>query len=416
METYLDEKRLELYIHIPFCVRKCEYCDFLSFTADERMQADYVHALLEEIRFYGERAKEYLVATVYVGGGTPSWLDGGLMLAVLNQVRKSFRVAEDAEISVECNPGTVTAAKLDRYRRAGVNRLSVGLQSCDNGELKLLGRIHTYEQFLKTYELARNAGFSNINVDLISGLPYQTAERFADTLQQVIRIRPEHVSAYTLSIEKGTPFYERYKFDAVRQEAGLRTQVLPDEDEAFRIYKLTQRVLKKAGYEQYEISNYSRPGYACRHNIGYWTRENYLGMGLGASSLIENVRYANTAEIYEYMDLCSRLAWLPAEAFDADTEQGRPQGAFFGSSLHLSADVLSCREQMEEFMFLGLRMTDGVTRASFEKNFGMPVDAVYRDVLHELRDMGLLLLAEGRVFLTERGMDLANYCMAKFLQ
>lgn len=407
-------KNLELYIHIPFCVRKCEYCDFLSFAADAQMQAEYVHALLSELRFYGGRMQDYLVSTIYVGGGTPSWLDGEQILAILDGVYQGFYVAEDAEVSIECNPGTVTAGKLALYKKAGINRLSVGLQSCDNRELKLLGRIHTYEQFLKTYSLARDAGFANVNVDLISGLPYQTAEKFAETLQKVIHLRPEHVSAYTLMIEPGTPFYERYKFDAVRQEAGMPTEVLPSEDEAYRIYKLTQRALRKAGFEQYEISNYGRPGYACRHNIGYWTRENYLGVGLGAASLIENVRYANTADIYEYGKLCRQLAWLPADAFDCDEKT--PQGDWFGCNLHLSAEILPRRSQMEEFMILGLRMTGGVTRAAFEKCFGMPVEAVYRDVLMELKEAQLIRLAEGRLALTDRGMDLANYCMAKFMQ
>lgn len=412
-------KNLELYIHIPFCVKKCDYCDFLSFTADERTQAEYVHALLAEIRFCGGRMQEYLVSTVYVGGGTPSWLDAGLMTAILREVHACFRVAESAEVSIECNPGTVTAAKLAAYRKAGVNRLSIGLQSCRNEELKLLGRIHTFGQFLKTYELARKAGFGNINLDLISGLPGQTAEKFGETLQQIIRLRPEHVSAYTLMIEEGTPFYERYKYDAVKQEAGMPTEFLPTEDEAYRIYKLTQRVLKKAGYEQYEISNYGRPGCACIHNIGYWTRENYLGVGLGAASMLENVRYRNTADIYEYIELCRKPAGLPPEAFSEGGEafKRRPsEGEWFGSNLHLSADVLSRRAQMEEFMFLGLRMTRGVTREAFERNFGVPVDAVYRDVLAELKSQELISLAEGRLFLTDRGMDLANYCMAKFLQ
>ena len=281
----------------------------------------------------------------------------------------------------------------------------------------MLGRIHTYEQFLKTYELARNAGFTNINVDLMSGLPYQTADKFADTLQQIIRLKPEHVSAYTLIIEKGTPFYEKYKFDAVKQEAGMKTDILPTEDEAYRIYKLTQHVLKKAGYGQYEISNYAKPGYACRHNIGYWTRDNYLGVGLGAASMIENDRYANTRDIYAYIENCRKLCILPQEAFfEEDSPLLRQaEGDWFGSNLHVSTDILSRNAQIEEFMFLGLRMTEGVTRADFERNFGMPVEAVYREVIEGLKREQLLLSAEGRISLTERGMDLANYCMAKFL-
>lgn len=199
---------------------------------------------------------------------------------MLQQVASSFHVEADVEISIECNPGTVTAKKLNVYQSAGINRLSIGLQSTNNEELKALGRIHTYDQFLKTYELARNAGFENINIDLMSGLPYQTLDKFLESLQTVIRLKPEHISAYSLIIEKGTPFYERYKFDAVKQEAGLHTEILPDEDEVYRIYKATQDVLKQAGYRQYEISNFAQPGYACRHNIGYWIRK-LSGAGAG---------------------------------------------------------------------------------------------------------------------------------------
>ena len=293
----MSNNNLELYIHTPFCVKKCAYCDFLSFPADTNTQIQYVHALLNEIRFYGERMGDYQVSTIYIGGGTPSWLEPELLVAIMDQVYKSFRVREDAEVSIECNPGTVTTAKLEAYRRAGINRLSIGLQSANNEELKMLGRIHTYEQFLKTYELARNAGYTNINVDLMSGLPHQSAESFADTLQKVIRLKPEHISAYSLIIEKGTPFYEKYKFDMVRQEAGMKTELLPTEDDVYKMLKLTQLVLAKAGYDRYEISNYAKPGYECRHNIGYWTRENYLGLGLGAASLVDNVRYSNKREL-----------------------------------------------------------------------------------------------------------------------
>lgn len=389
-------KNLEIYIHIPFCVKKCDYCDFLSFPADMGTQAEYVHALLEEIRCFGARLRGYQVSTVYVGGGTPSCLDEELLAAVMRRLYESFSIAGDAEVTLECNPGTVTSAKLRAYAEAGINRLSIGLQSADNEELKLLGRIHTFEQFLKTYELARSAGFYNINIDLMSGIPYQRAEHFAQTLQQAIRLKPEHISAYTLTVEQGTPYYEKYKFDAVRQQAGIKTQILPDEDESYRMYKLTQRVLEKAGYERYEVSNYARPGYACRHNIGYWTRENYLGLGLGAASMIENTRFTNTRKLPLYMENCKRLGTLTEEDY---TETA----------------ALDRREQMGEFMFLGLRMTSGITRADFEKNFGVPIEAEYRSVLDELKAQGLLAAAEGRIFLTEKGMDLANYCMAKFL-
>lgn len=394
-------RNLELYIHTPFCVKKCEYCDFLSFSSDDNTQARYVHALLQEIKYYGSLMKNYRVSTIYIGGGTPSWLDENLMTAVMKQVHESFSIAPDAEISIECNPGTVTEAKLRKYLASGINRLSIGLQSGDNEELKLLGRIHTYEQFLKTYELARSVGFNNINIDIISGLPYQTARKYGETLQKVIRLKPEHVSAYSLIIEKDTPFYETYKFDAVRQEAGLPTEVLPSEDEVYKMNKITQIVLKKAGYNQYEISNYAKRGFECRHNIGYWRRENYLGLGLGASSLVENVRYSNTRELYKYIEGCDNITDVGEDIFVAN--------------IHEEANVINRQAQMEEFMFLGLRMNEGVYRNEFEKCFGLPIEAVYRDQLEELRQEDLLEMREGRIYLTDKGMDLSNYAMAKFL-
>ena len=411
----MDKNNLELYIHMPFCVKKCEYCDFLSFPADTNTQIKYVHALLNEIRFYGEKMRGFRVSTIYIGGGTPSWLEPELVTAVMDQIYKSFQVYEDAEISIECNPGTVTAAKLQAYRRAGINRLSIGLQSTNNTELKTLGRIHTYEQFLKTYELARNEGFTNINVDLMSGLPRQSAESFADTLQRVIRLKPEHISAYSLIIEKGTPFYEKYKFDMVRQEAGMKTEELPTEDDTYKMLKLTQRVLAKAGYERYEISNYAKPGYACRHNVGYWTRENYRGLGLGAASLIDNVRYSNTRELYEYIEICRELTFLPPEVFAPEEGMDAPERGWFGSNLHTEAAVVNRKAQMEEFMFLGLRMPEGISRNEFETNFGMPIEAAYVQVLPDLQAQKLIEKREGRVYLTDRGMDVANYVMAQFL-
>ena len=411
----MNNNNLEIYIHTPFCVKKCAYCDFLSFPADTNTQIQYVHALLNEIRFYGERMGGYQVSTIYIGGGTPSWLEPELLVAIMDQVYKSFRVREDAEVSIECNPGTVTTAKLEAYRRAGINRLSIGLQSANNEELKVLGRIHTYEQFLKTYELARNAGYTNINIDLMSGLPRQSAESFADTLQKVIRLKPEHISAYSLIIEKGTPFYEKYKFDMVRQEAGMKTELLPTEDDVYKMLKLTQLVLAKAGYDRYEISNYAKPGYECRHNVGYWTRENYLGMGLGAASLIDNVRYSNTRELHEYIEICHDITILPPEVFAPEEGMAAPERNWFGSNLHTEASVVSRKGQMEEFMFLGLRMTGGISRNEFEYNFGMPIEAAYVQVLPELQAQGLIEKREGRIYLTDRGMDVANYVMAQFL-
>lgn len=383
-------KNLELYVHIPFCVKKCHYCDFLSFACDDRTQKQYVASLISEIKAHKENFAEYSVSTIFFGGGTPSWLQEDLLLSILSEIRRNFHVMEDAEISIECNPGTVTQKKLQLYKQAGINRLSIGLQSTKNEELKMLGRIHTFEQFMKTYEMARAAGFTNINIDLISGLPYQTAEVFTDSLRKVIRLRPEHVSVYTLIVEKGTPFYDAYKFDAVKQEAGMETEVLPNEDEVYRIYKLTQKLLVEAGYKQYEISNYAKPDFECQHNIGYWKRKEYLGLGLGASSLVQNVRFSNTSDLYTYIE----GDWLDEE----------------------SIQNLTRKEQMEEFFFLGLRMPEGVLRREFEEMFAMPPEAIYQTQMEELKEQELLQVKEGRICLTDKGLDLSNYAMAKFLQ
>ena len=403
-------RNLQLYVHIPFCMKKCSYCDFLSFASDERTQLAYADALIKEIELYGPQMMDYVVNTIYIGGGTPTWLDENKMVEILDAIYTYFNVSQDAEVSMECNPGTVTAGKLEKYKRAGVNRLSIGLQSADDDELKLLGRIHTFEQFVKTYELARNAGYANINVDLISGIPYQTAEKFLHTLQKVVRLKPDHISAYSLIIEKGTPFYEVYKFDAVKQEAGMQTEVLPTEDEVYRITKLTQQFLAQAGYEQYEISNFAQPGYECEHNIGYWTRADYLGLGLGAASLVDNVRYTNTTDIHQYMDETMHMQMI-----DFSEENGKSPNTVLGTNIHIEANAVSRKAQMEEFMFLGLRMNQGVTREQFQKTFGIPIDGIYKNALEHLKEEGMLDTAGGRIALTEKGQDLSNYALSKFL-
>ena len=400
-------KNLELYVHIPFCFKKCAYCDFLSFACDEKTQSAYADALMREIEFYGSRMQGYQVSTIFVGGGTPTWLNEDKMVEILDTIYTYFNISSDAEITMECNPGTVTMAKLEKYRRAGVNRLSIGLQSADDEELQILGRIHTFEKFVKTYEMARNAGFANINVDLISGIPYQTAEKFLHTLQKVVRLRPNHISAYSLIIEKGTPFYEKYKFDAVKQEAGMQTEVLPTEDEVYRITKLTQQYLEQAGYEQYEISNFAQPGFECVHNIGYWTRENYIGLGLGAASLLNNVRYTNETDLEAYVTATESIQPQAFEQSDGHIE--------YGTNLHIAVDAVSRKAQMEEFMFLGLRMNQGVTRQQFEAAFGIPIDAIYKNALVHLKQEELIDTSAGRIVLTEKGQDLSNYALAQFL-
>ncbi|MBQ6844754.1 MAG: radical SAM family heme chaperone HemW [Agathobacter sp.] len=400
-------KNLELYIHIPFCVKKCAYCDFLSFSCDKEIQLAYADALIREIEFYGPKMKGFLISTIFIGGGTPTSLDEEKMLEILDAIYTYFQVSADAEVTMECNPGTVSLEKLQKYRKAGVNRLSIGLQSADDEELELLGRIHNYEEFVQNFQMAKQAGFYNVNIDLISGIPYQTAEKFLHTLQKIVRLKPNHISVYSLIIEKGTPFYETYKFDLVKQEAGMKTDILPTEDEVYRTIKLTQQFLAQSGYEQYEISNFAQPGYACDHNIGYWTRENYLGLGLGAASLVDNVRYTNMTDLNEYIKQSKQIKMVSFEQPSGEIE--------LGTNLHIAADVVNRKAQMEEFMFLGLRMNCGVTRAKFEECFGIPIEGIYGMTLDTLKKQGLVKMSAGTITLTEKGQDLSNYVLAQFL-
>lgn len=295
-------KELELYFHIPFCERKCAYCDFLSAPADPPVRISYIKKLQEEIAYYGAQFKEYQVSSIFFGGGTPTILEGYQLAAILETVKKYFHLVADAEITVECNPGTLTAGKAEKLVQAGFNRLSMGLQSADDRELQLLGRIHNFAQFLESYDLARKAGFENINVDLMSALPGQTLKSWQNTLQKVTALRPEHISAYSLIIEEGTPFYERFAEDEQIREEGGHPRLLPEEDVERQMYELTEAFLHTKGYERYEISNYAKPGYECRHNCGYWIRKDYLGLGLGASSLVEHQRFQNTSNLKEYLE------------------------------------------------------------------------------------------------------------------
>lgn len=406
-------RELELYIHIPFCMKKCLYCDFLSAPADEKSQSAYMEGLKREIAYYGKLLTDRVLTTVYIGGGTPSWLQESYIAGVMEAVRAAFAVSEYAEISIECNPGTLTRSKLECYKNSGINRLSIGLQSADNEELKKLGRIHTFEQFLRNYELARACRFSNINIDLMNGLPGQTVEKYYDTLMKVIRLEPEHISSYSLIIEKGTPFYDRYKFDLVKQEAGLPTEELPSEDTVYRIGKMSEDVLAENGYERYEISNYAKTGYQCCHNIGYWQRKEYLGVGLGAASLLNEVRCGNVTELERYIRESGHITQgrLPGNGnFRAGTD-----GKALVTNLHGEASAVGRQAQMEEFMFLGLRMTAGIEKSSFYRAFGFTVDHIYGSVVHKLKEQQLITDTPTRLYLTDRGTDLSNYVLAQFL-
>lgn len=375
-----NKKDLELYIHIPFCIRKCKYCDFLSGPSNEKDRQKYVESLCRKIRSYGKLAEAYRVVSIFVGGGTPSILEEDQIGQIFGTVYEVFAVEPDAEITLEMNPGTVTMEKLMAYRRCGINRLSMGLQSTDDRELEALGRIHTYETFLESYALAREAGFKNINVDLMSAIPYQTRESYQKTLKRVAELEPppEHISAYSLIIEEGTPFYKRYG-------DGAHAEELPNEEEERQMYQDTIEVLKKYGYHRYEISNYAKDGKECRHNLGYWKRTEYLGIGTGAASLIQNRRFT-VAKLPEE-------EWLPEQ----------------------NVEILTVENQMEETMFLGLRLMKGVSVAEFEKKFGRTIESVYGPVIERLKEEKLLVQDENYIRLTEHGIDISNYVMSEFL-
>lgn len=373
------KKALELYLHIPFCIRKCEYCDFLSGPADEKSRRMYLDALLRELAVVGPQAEEYEVTSVYIGGGTPSLLPGDWMEELMAGVREAYSLTKDAEISMEANPGTLTEGNLAGYRRAGINRLSLGCQSTDDTELKLLGRIHTWAQFQESFRMAREAGFTNLNVDLMSGLPGQDLASWEQSLKIIAGMEPEHISAYSLIIEEGTPFAEK-NLD------------LPDEEEERQMYERTWEILQEYGYQQYEISNYAKPGKECQHNLGYWTRREYLGFGVGSASLFQNQRFINLRDRSVYA------------VFDGNVE-----------SIRQEMETLTVREQMEETMILGLRLIRGVSRSEFQKNFGISVEDVYGPVLEKYSRMGLLNTEGDRIALTRAGISVSNPIMADFL-
>lgn len=373
------ETTLGIYLHIPFCVKKCNYCDFLSAPSEETERESYVNALLKEIEYYA--AYHYSADTVFFGGGTPSLLEAGQIERLMAALKKAFFICPEAEITMEMNPETVSEKKLRAAGKAGVNRLSFGLQSASDEELKILGRIHTYERFLESYCLARDMGFQNINIDLMSALPGQTEASWEATLQKIAALNPEHISAYSLIIEEGTVFYE--KKDSL---------CLPSEEAECRMYGQTGVLLKEMGYNRYEISNYAREGFSCRHNLKYWSRAPYLGLGLGASSLLFETRFTNTADMGKYKAYCSNPL-----SFRENTE------------------TLTRNQQIEEYLFLGLRKTAGISLEDFQQKFGVPLNDIYAGTLKKLQKQNLVVLTESSLRLTAFGVDVSNQVLAEFL-
>lgn len=407
--------KISLYIHIPFCVRKCLYCDFNSGPYDNKVRSSYVEALTKELVGRACELSEYEVISIFFGGGTPSILEVEAFSRIMDTIHKNYNLSDDCEITMEVNPGTVgkTEEKLSGFKEAGINRISIGLQSANDDELKHLGRIHTRADFEQTYKLAHEAGINNVNVDIMTAIPGQTMDSYIETLRYVTALNPppQHISAYSLIIEEGTPYYDIYGDKESEQEESrmnglhnteiltvsdccefqkegqsesehhdyeymrlkkesvsdkLQKITLPDEDTEREMYDATRKLLHENGYERYEISNYSKPGFESRHNSVYWERGNYYGFGVGASSLIENVRFKNNDNIFEYI----------ADPLDENKA--------------IDKEILTKNEQMEEFMFLGLRMTKGISIKAFENYFGIEFPTEYIDVIEKYMKMGYM--------------------------
>ena len=367
---------LALYVHIPFCASKCRYCDFLSFADRPGLINRYMEALADEISdSYDEYGDRY-VSSIYIGGGTPSLIPEEDIGMIFERIRAVYDLRPDAEISIEVNPGSADSDKLAAYRSFGINRLSIGLQSANDDELARIGRIHTRSGFENTYRAARECGFDNINIDLIFSLPGQDKDTYEGTLKYALDLKPEHISAYSMQLEEGTYLYEHsdeYEW--------------PDEDEDRDMYHMSVRMMGEAGYDRYEISNFARPGYECRHNIVYWRGGEYLGFGIGAASYAGGSRFRNTEVIEEYL-----------------------RGVRCSESTRLSE-----ADEMSEFMFLGLRMSTGVRRSDFLDRFGKDMDEVYGHQISGCVRDGLMCDEKGTLFLTEKGFDISNYVFAKFI-
>lgn len=384
----IKKRELGIYVHIPFCVKKCKYCDFLSSPASEETKDQYIQALLREIDSYREKAQAYQVQTIYFGGGTPSSIAEQQISMVLRKIQDVFQITnmQNLEITIEVNPNSGLQEKLEAYREIGINRVSIGLQSTHEEELQLLGRSHTYEDFMECYFGARKAGFMNISVDVMSALPNQSMEKYEETLRRVAELNPEHISSYSLIVEEGTAFWERYG------EGKEWEYELPDEELDRKMYEATKQILREYGYERYEISNYAKAGYESRHNSSYWIRRPYIGFGLGASSFFEGKRFDNCTKMEQYIG-------------NSETWEQR---------IH-NIEEIQKKTAMEEFMYLGLRMTKGIEKQKFYEEFGVTVADVFGNAIEKLKGWKLLEENSERLWLTEYGLDVSNVAFQEFL-
>lgn len=383
---------LGIYIHIPFCMQKCLYCDFVSFPNKLELQEKYVNKLIEEIEHEKELFKQYKVTTIYIGGGTPSTIESKYIRQILEKIKENINImgingenkGEKIEVTIEVNPGAVTRQKLLEYRQSGVNRLSIGLQSTNNELLKEIGRIHTYEDFVQTYELATEVGFENINVDLMIGLPNQTIQDIKDILKKIIHIepqKPQHISVYSLIVEPETPIEKLI-------ESGVMT--LPTDEEERKQYQYVKNMLELEGYKHYEISNFALNGKESKHNTNCWKQKEYIGFGVAAHSYIDKKRFSNTENMEEYL----KEDWRKIK------------------TVH---EVQIQEEQEKEYMLLGLRQLDGVKVSEFKAKFGKNPIFTFRKELEKLVSEGLLEINLDVIRLTRKGLDLANLVWEEFV-
>ena len=372
-------KEMSLYIHIPFCKQKCLYCDFPSYAGKESLINEYIRALNEEIL---RKCSKYKIASIFVGGGTPSYLNEINLESLLKTINL-LGFKDDLEFTIECNPGTLNEEKLVLMKNYNVNRISMGLQTTNDNLLKEIGRIHSFEEFKKNYNQARKAGFENINVDLMFGLPNQHMKDWKASLEDVMSLEPDHISAYSLIIEEGTCFYNLYNNDKLN---------IPNEEEERSMYLFTKGFLEDYGYNQYEISNYAKVNKECFHNKVYWKCNEYLGLGVSASSFVDEKRFKNIDDIKIYIEKINNNEDVTEE-------------------IHVN----NINDDMEEFMLMGLRMIEGINLKTFKKRFGKDVFDIYDEVIKNNIKKGLLVVDSEKLYLSEKGIELSNYVMSDFI-
>lgn len=383
-------KELGIYVHIPFCKQKCSYCDFISYWDKNDLVEKYIEVLKQEIKNNTEDVSKYEISTIYIGGGTPSYIESEYIGEILKIIKQKYNVSKNAEITIEVNPGTVTQEKLRSYAESGINRISIGLQSCNNNLLKMIGRIHTYEDFLSTYTLAREVGFKNINVDLMIGLPNQTLEDVKKSLEEIIKLNPKHISVYSLIVEEGTPIEKKI----VKGELKL-----PNEELERQEYWEVKRTLENSGYKHYEISNFAKRGYESKHNLNCWEQKEYLGFGIAAHSYMNGVRYSNVEHIEEY---------LKKEMGSEKCEVGK-------NTSNIIHEIQTEENKKKEYMLLGLRKIDGIKISSFKNKFGCNPIIEFKNELNKLVQEKLIEIDLDQIKLTKKGIDLANLVWEEFI-